>query len=113
MDDDPWTCRRCGAALEDHDHSSWLGTFFCRGSHLQQEFLGQDESEPSVQPVAESTMRGTTVPVTCPFCGSPHGHIVQDPATAALQVECPNCGARSPRYNEKDAALAAWSRRAL
>jgi Lar family restriction alleviation protein len=111
MAGDPWTCRRCGAGIEDHDHSSGQGKFFCRGTPLQQEFVGQDEPERSEQ--AEPTRPAEPAPITCPFCGSRNWHLVQAATTAAIQVECTHCGARSSRHNERGAALAAWSRRAL
>jgi hypothetical protein len=102
-------CRRCGESIAIHDHSSALGKFFCRGSHLKQEYVGQHQSELSEHPSGESTMRGMAAPVSCPFCGDPHGRFVSDPATCTTQVECLACGARSPRETDKDAALASWS----
>ena len=115
MADDPWLCRHCGAGLDMHDHSSWLGKFFCRGTHLQQEFSAQEGAEPIAPPSAE---RGPQPPalVPCPFCGSLQWHFVSDLVTRAMQVECKNCGARSPRFcdpESKAAALAAWSGRAV
>jgi hypothetical protein len=113
MAGDPWTCRRCGAGIENHDHASWQGEFFCRGSRLQQEFLGEDESKPSEQPSVESPQSGLATPVSCPFCGSPHQRFMADLATCSIQVKCVHCGARSSRHLNTDAAFAAWSGRAL
>src|SRR5215471_7569724 len=101
-DVDPWICRRCGKGIEEHDHASGQGKFFCRGTHLNGEFWGQDEEQPPEQPTVEQRTS------LCPFCGDPGWRSEIDLTTRAMQIECRHCGARSPRCKSEEEALAAW-----
>jgi hypothetical protein len=46
----------------------------------------------------------------CPFCREDVIQIVKSapPASEGLQVECDNCGARGPVYENKEEAIAGW-----
>jgi predicted RNA-binding Zn-ribbon protein involved in translation (DUF1610 family) len=46
----------------------------------------------------------------CPFCREDVIGIVKStpPAMEGLQVQCDNCGARGPIYENKEEAIAGW-----
>lgn len=46
----------------------------------------------------------------CPFCQENVISIVKStpPAMEGLQIECDNCGARGPIYENKDEAISGW-----
>ena len=46
----------------------------------------------------------------CPFCQDNAIHVVKSAPSAmeGLQVECSNCGARGPIYENKEAAIEGW-----
>jgi Lar family restriction alleviation protein len=51
-------------------------------------------------------------PLPCPFCGCGDIYITQDGSNGARQACCSSCLTRSAEYINRDAAVAAWNRRA-
>jgi Lar family restriction alleviation protein len=51
-------------------------------------------------------------PLPCPFCGCSDIYVTQERSDGTRQACCSSCLTRSAEYINRDAAVAAWNRRA-